>query len=103
MGFNGKEFVSNTWTEDLKCEAVSVQVKSSVLSLFPTFKVEDKYPLVRINEALNVVEEYYKKLAAKGRDLTVCHREILDKYPGRLCLNENFKDLEDTLFSPEFR
>ena len=103
MGFNGKEFVSKTWTEDFKCEAVSVLVKSSVLSLFPCFKIEAKFPLVRISEALNLVEDHYKKLVAKGRDLTICHREILNQFPGRLANNENFKDLKETGFSPEFR
>ena len=42
-------------------------------------------------------------MATKGRNPETCHKEILAKYPSRLAVNENFKELADTNFSPEFR
>ena len=83
-------------------EPVRVSVKSSTITLYPAFKIEAKMPTTRILEALNQVEDEYKKMAAKGRDLETCHETVLDKYPSRLKINENFKELASTGFTPEF-
>ena len=95
VGKDGKEFVTEEWTEDIKMQSVEVAIKkgsiTSILSLFPFFKVEKDMPTVRILPALNTVEDQYKKMATKGRDISMCHQEIVAKYPSRLAVNENFK------------
>ena len=103
MGKDGAQFVKDVWTEDFKMQSVSVSVKDSVLTLFPALKIEANMPTVRILPALNTVEEGYKKMVSKGRDLELSHQMILAKYPARLSINENFEELAATEFAPNFR
>ena len=85
--------MNQEWTEEMKMQTVDVSVKGSSISLFPAFKVEANLPMIRILQALNTVEEEYKKLVHKGRDPEVCHEIVLGKYPSRLAINENFNKL----------
>ena len=84
-------------------QAVKVSVKDSIIQLYPAIKIEQHMQTVRILPALNCIEDQYKKMVSKGRDIELCHEMILGKYPSRLALNENFKELADTNFNPEFR
>ena len=91
------------WTEEIKMRAVEVSHKGSTIKLFPAFKIETNMKTIRILPALNMVEDEYKKMVAKGRDIELCHEIVLEKYPSRLAVNENFKELTATNFCPEFR
>ena len=91
------------WTEEIKMQAVEVSVKGSTIKLFPAIKIERDMKTIRILPALNTIEDEYKKMVSKGRDIEMCHETILEKYPSRLAVNENFKELSTTNFSPEFR
>ena len=90
------------WTEELKMQGLEVSVKGSTIKLYPAIKIEQHMKTIRILPALNTVEDQYKKMVAKGRDVELCHETILGKYPSRLAINENFKELADTGFRPEF-
>ena len=104
VGKDGDKFVAEEWTEEVKMQAVTVSIKEgSTLRVFPAFKVERDLKTIRILPALNTVEDEYKKMVSKGRDIEMCHQTILAKYPTRLAVNENFKLLSDTNFNPEFR
>ena len=103
VGKDGSEFVNAEWTDELKMKAVEVSVKGSTIKLYPAIKIEQQMKTVRILPALNTVEEQYKKMVAKGRDVELCHETVLGRYPSRLAVNENFKELVDTGFMPEFR
>ena len=72
-------------------------------SLFPALKIEANEKMIRILPALNTIEDQYKKMVSKGQDVEICHGTILGKYPSRLAINENFKELAATNFNPEFR
>ena len=90
------------WTDELKMQQVEVSIKGSTISLFPALKIEAKLSSVRILEAFNTLEDEYKKMSSKGRCPEMCHQTVLAKYPHRLRVNENFKELSSTGYKPEY-
>ena len=103
VGKDGEQFVKEEWTEELKMRVVEVSIKGSTMQLFPALKIEANEKMIRILPALNIIEDQYKKMVSKGQDVEICHETILGKYPSRLAINENFKELAATNFNPEFR
>ena len=103
VGKDGAEFVKAVWTDELKMQPLEVSVKSSIIKLYPAMKIEQGMKTVRILPALNTVEECYKKMVTKSCNPELCHATVLGKYPSRLAINENFKELAETGFKPENR